>query len=258
MLFFHLTPIYSFPKSSHSFFFYYLRWFKNTLISCTIFFVYTFQSNCVERIGGDEGNANGETVLEKITCSLINPPYLAEISWTGKGKQKERKIALCRFNHLIDFIKAMTFKADKSFTEAQFKDKLIYGILKRAPSKYGASNSKNDAKESEGEASQSSNSHVEKTAYIPTPPPQSTPTQLQQPAHHSSTVDTNHYPPNSYSSNGQPPIAYYPPHQHHQFNPYQQQQFQYYGLSEWPTGAHPTHSQPPSTNTQPTPTYFSM
>lgn len=81
-------------------------------------------------------------MLEKIVESLISTSYLPDISWTGKGKQKERKVALCRFNHLIDFVKATTFKADTHYTEAKFKDKLIYGILKRAPSKYGVGNNK--------------------------------------------------------------------------------------------------------------------
>lgn len=186
-----------------------------------------FQVNCILAIGGDDGNAEGEIVLERIVCSLISPTFLPVISWTGKGKQKERKVALCRFTHLIDFIKVMTFKADNSFTEAQFRDKLIYGILKRAPSKYGAS-SKNDDNENVGDTSKPSTKVSNCT-------PQLAPMQQHQIPNHSQPLNTlppnamplnpmppnhpmpqNAMPPNAPPLNGPPPNAlpYYPP------NPY--------------------------------------
>lgn len=102
--------------------------------------IFIFQSNCLQCIG-DDGNAHGELVLEKVVESVISPPFLRDISWTGKGKGKERKVSLSKFTHLIDFIKSITFKADKTFTNEQFEKKMIYGILKRAPSKYVASSS---------------------------------------------------------------------------------------------------------------------
>lgn len=99
-----------------------------------------------------DGNVDGELVLEKIVHSLINPRYLKDISYTGKGKQKERKVALCKFIYVLDFIKSITFKADRSFSQTQFNSKLIYGILKIAPSKYGTSG-KSDVQENVEESS---------------------------------------------------------------------------------------------------------
>lgn len=204
-----------------------------------------FQASCIERIGGDKGDADGEIVLERIVHCLISPTFLPQISWTGKGKQKEKKVALCRLTHLIDLIKVTTVKSDRSFTDAQFKDKLIYGILKRAPSKYGITG-KNDDK------TKASTSQPEKPVLNDSPnnqssqpapmqqqqqreqldhqlnhdppmqqhqldnqlnhfppnnqPSQTAPTQQQQPQ---LDYQLNHYPPNGH---GQPPMPYYPPY----------------------------------------------
>lgn len=169
-------------------------------------------------------------MIEKIVHSLISSRFLPDISYTGKGKQKERKVALCRYSHVLDFIKITTNKADEKFTDAQFKDKLIYGILKRAPSKYGGS-SKNNEKEKESvkKAAQpnTSNDVVEKPTLQDAPVSQSPSIEsdYQQPNYY--------YPPNSQPPNGQSTITYYPPQQPHQLGHsqqhHQQQQPYYYG-----------------------------
>lgn len=74
--------------------------------------------------------------------ALINTSYLPEISWTGRGKKKERKVAFSRFTHLIDFIKVMTLKADNEYSDDQVDYRLTYHIFKRAPSKFGATGKK--------------------------------------------------------------------------------------------------------------------
>lgn len=208
------------------------------------------QSNCISRIGGEDGKADGEIVLEKIVHALISPPYLKEISWTGKGRQKERKVALCRLPHLIDFVKAMTVKADSNFTDTQFKDKLIYGILKRAPSKYGG---KNEDKENVEERSTLSKKVTERVATKSTAISLSTsqPASMQQ--NQSEQQILNHHPPIgqapidnypqvSQHPINQPPMTYHhpnlshaphPPYQPHSFgqyqqHPHQQQQQPYY------------------------------
>lgn len=185
-----------------------------------------FQASCIERIGGDNGDADGEVVLEKIVHCLISPTFLPQISWTGRGKQKEKKVAFCRLTHLIDLIKVTTMKSDGSFTDAQFKDKLIYGILKRAPSKYGITGKNDDKKKSstsepEKPINESPNNQPSQSApiqqdhldqfnhYNHTPngcqPPQSAPTQQQQHQQH----HNYHYPPMPY--NVYAPATYTPP-----------------------------------------------
>lgn len=215
--------------------------------------------------------------------SLISTRFLADISYTGKGKQKERKVALCRYTHVLEFIQITTNKADNSFNDAVFKDKLIYGILKRAPSKYGGSSKSGDDKgerEKEKEKakkaarSNTSNDVVEKPSLHDTPVSQTPP--IPQPQqHHLDYHVQNHYPsngqppisdtptshpPNPYPLSGQPPMAYYPSNQPNQAGHSQQHQPYYYGqqanfngpnqmplLTGAPPAAGANYGHPPST-----------
>lgn len=86
-------------------------------------------------IGGDKGSANGFSVLEKLMHSLISSNYLQSISWTGRGKGKERKVALSTFEHVINFITVMVKKADANYSSDKVQHDITYEILKRAPSK---------------------------------------------------------------------------------------------------------------------------
>lgn len=211
---------------------------------------------------GADGNAYGDLVLEKIVHSVISPPYLKDISWTGKGKQKERKIALCKFNYIIDFIKSITFKADKSFTEAKFKDKLIYGILKRAPSKYGATSKddKENVDKSNLTTESNSDSHL-----------QLSPSQEQQmgPKQLPIAQSVNHYPSNGQPPNYQPLIGQQPNHHpsvaqpsiHHYGPPYQSHEQQpYYGhqYAQWLAGVPPPPPPGPSNADYSQPTYYQL
>lgn len=171
-------------------------------------------------------------MLERIVHSLISPSLLPEISWTGKGKGKEKKMALCRLNCLLDFMKATAFKADNHFTDAKFKDKIVYGILKRAPSKYGKSE------------------HMEQTSQLSTDMPNNNALNASQSAPASVPVPSpaQNFPPNNQQQlqqlsnnclpNSQQPI--YPPYHSNQFGQsyppyhYQQQQPPYHNQQQPP------------------------
>lgn len=177
---------------------------------------------------GSDGNSDGDTVVEKVVHSIISPPYLKDISWTGKGKGKERKVALSRFNHVIDFIKSITLKAAKTFTEEDFKDRLIYGILKRAPAKYGSA-TKTDDKENVNKSSptksKESNNNIESSTSNSTP---TAALQVHQPNHQANQLPSYRTPivEPLYQQQGfvQPPITHYPPPPPHPFGHSQQQQ----------------------------------
>lgn len=95
------------------------------------------QLNVIEAIGGTNGSADGLKVLEKIVHSLISSQFLPSISWTGRGKGNERKIALSKYINLMNAITVTACKADVNFTSDKSTHKLKYTILKHAPSKFG-------------------------------------------------------------------------------------------------------------------------
>lgn len=70
--------------------------------------------------------------LKTLVHYIINPNFLPNISWTGRGKGNERKIALSGFVHLIDFITALVTRADSKFTRQKVQKKITYAILKHA------------------------------------------------------------------------------------------------------------------------------
>lgn len=109
--------------------------YANRIISIWIFIL--LQTNVVGAIGGVNGSEDGCRVLEKLVHSLIDPLFLPNVSWTGRGKGKERKVSLCGYSHLINFIVVTVNKADTNFTEDKVNQKLKYTILKHAPSKFG-------------------------------------------------------------------------------------------------------------------------
>lgn len=70
------------------------------------------QLNTVRAIGGNNGNSDGFEVLEKIVHSLISPQYLSSISWTGRGKANEKKVALSGYTNIMNLITLTVHKAD--------------------------------------------------------------------------------------------------------------------------------------------------
>lgn len=225
-----------------------------------------------------DGNADGETVQEKVVHALISPPYLKDISWTGKGKPKEKKVPLSKFENLVSFMKSITLKADKHYTEADFNHKMIYGILKRAPTKYGGKNddkenvlessalsamaSTNDIAEStlktvstEQSVKSSAPLAMASTNYIAESTLNTMSTEQSAPMshhHHQNYPQPNYHPPiaqstniqqpHGQSTNLQPPHQHYPPQQqqhHHQNHPYHYNYSGSYGVP-WYTGVTPT------------------
>lgn len=81
-------------------------------------------------------HANGIKVLGKVAHLLISPAFLPAISWTGRGKEKERKIALRKYDHLVEFIIQIVKKADSRLSSDEILEGIKYNILKRAPNQY--------------------------------------------------------------------------------------------------------------------------
>lgn len=78
-----------------------------------------------------------ENPVEKVVHHLICPEYLPSMSWTGRGKGKEKKVALSSFIHIVNFICVTVNKIDKKLTDEKVKYILKYKILKHAPTKFG-------------------------------------------------------------------------------------------------------------------------
>lgn len=89
----------------------------------------------------DDGESTGDDVLERLTHFLINPSFLPSVSWTGRGKGKERKVSLSAHNQLMNFIVLTVNKIDKKYNYKKIKNEMTYSILKRAPMKFSKVNS---------------------------------------------------------------------------------------------------------------------
>lgn len=79
----------------------------------------------------------GADLLERLTHYLISPKFLPHVSWTGRGKGKERKFALSKCIYLVNFIVITVSKVNKKYNHEKVVSEITYGLLKRAPSKYG-------------------------------------------------------------------------------------------------------------------------
>lgn len=94
-------------------------------------------------IGGTRGNSDGSKVLEPVVHALIEPNFLPSISWTGRGRGKEVKIALSKYTRITNVITDVMNRADRKFDQTTTIKNLKYKIIKHAPTRY-ASNEKND------------------------------------------------------------------------------------------------------------------
>ena len=85
----------------------------------------------------DDGYISGDQALERLTHFLISPSFLPQISWTGRGKGKERKMSLSACDHIINYLVITVNKIDSKFNRKRIVKLLTYDILKRVPTKYG-------------------------------------------------------------------------------------------------------------------------
>lgn len=76
--------------------------------------------------------------MEPVVHALIAPDFLPSISWSGRGRGKEEKIALSKYTKLINLIVETVIRADATFDNLQTIKSLKYKILKYAPAKYGS------------------------------------------------------------------------------------------------------------------------
>lgn len=111
-------------------------------------------------------------------------------------------------------------KADNSFTDTDFKEKIVYRILKRAPSKY-AKNENNENKEINVENTNTNTNHTISTASVP---PQ---TNHDQPINQAPIAQFDQHQHSSYYTTPQT----YAPHQYAPHHPHPQPP--YYG-TPWP------------------------
>lgn len=94
--------------------------------------------NLLTDIGGTRGKSNGKKVIDAVVHSLIDPTFLPSISWSGRGRAKEEKIALSKYTRLTKFIHEVMSKADRNFDYQKTLNVLKYRVLKYAPAKYGS------------------------------------------------------------------------------------------------------------------------
>lgn len=112
-----------------------------------IFLIYfEFQLNILTEIGGTKGNADGTKIIESIFHTIITPAFSPDISWTGRGRGKEEKIALSKYSNITNVIAEVMQKADRRFDQLKTLNCLKYKVLKRAPGKFGLK-PKSDSKE---------------------------------------------------------------------------------------------------------------
>lgn len=106
---------------------------------CNFFFKLFSQFKILKCIGGTAGKSNGAKVLEPLVHALITPTFLCSISWTGRGKGKEKKIPLNGYVNVLNLITLIMNKADKSYNQLMVEKDLKYKIIKHATTKYGDS-----------------------------------------------------------------------------------------------------------------------
>lgn len=93
--------------------------------------------NILSEIGGTRQNSDGSKVLEPVVHALIAPDFLPSISWSGRGRGKESKIALSKYTRITNLIGEVVNLADGNFDQIKTLKDLKYKILKYAPAKYG-------------------------------------------------------------------------------------------------------------------------
>lgn len=130
-----------------------------SIFSCL--FISSFQFNAVKGIGGESGSSDGLKVLEKIVHSLISPHYLPSVSWTGRGKGNEKKVALSKFINVLYLITQSVNKADSSYNYDKSIQKLKYTILKHAPAKFGKTSRDKKELNSDKSCTESADTHSE-------------------------------------------------------------------------------------------------
>lgn len=74
----------------------------------------------------------------------MTPAFLSSISWTGRGKGKEKKIPLNGYVNILNLITLTLNKADASYNQLKTENDLKYKIIKYAAAKYGDSSSTAD------------------------------------------------------------------------------------------------------------------
>lgn len=95
------------------------------------------QFDVLKAIGGANGRGDGNKILEPVVHSLISPTFLSSISWTGRGKKNEKKIALSLYENAVNLISFTLNKADSHFNHLKTVNNLKYKIIKYAQSKFG-------------------------------------------------------------------------------------------------------------------------
>lgn len=83
-------------------------------------------------------------ILDPLVHAVITPTFLTFISWTGRGKGKERKIPLNKYIHVVNLIALTMNKADAKYNQLKTETDLKYKIIKHAVTRYTNSTSKID------------------------------------------------------------------------------------------------------------------
>lgn len=77
-------------------------------------------------------------MIEAVVHTLIDPGFLPAISWSGRGRGKEEKIALSKYSNVTKLIVEVMNKADRNFDQLKTLNALKYKVIKYAPAKYGS------------------------------------------------------------------------------------------------------------------------
>lgn len=94
-----------------------------------------FQFDVLKNIGGDTGASDGNTIIESVVYALIDPVFLGNISWSGRGGKNETKIALKKKPNINNLIIYTIGKADGKLNSKDILKLLKYKVLKRAGKK---------------------------------------------------------------------------------------------------------------------------
>lgn len=99
------------------------------------------------KIGGEKGDANGETVLEPLIHAIIVPQMLTKISWTGRaGRGKEKKVVLSKYGNILSLITSLCELADRTYKPMECTEHIKHRVLKYA-AKYLEENSSAKSKD---------------------------------------------------------------------------------------------------------------
>lgn len=84
-----------------------------------------------------DGIGCGEALIMVLFSAIIEPQMTPKISWLGRGKGPEKKIAMKKYVNTLRFMAQLCKLADNQYTASDCQKHLTYNIFKRSGTNNG-------------------------------------------------------------------------------------------------------------------------